>query len=212
MKKVINASVGGRNFCIEEDAYERLSQYLENFREALAKDNSTSDEAQDKEIMSEIESRIAELLLSRMANPACAVSLDCINSIACQLGMPDGSCEPVSEQTENCSSAVQVPLSVKRRLFRDPDSQILGGVCSGLGYYSGCDKTVIRIIFCLVAITLGFSFKLGFGTFSLSFGIGAISPIIYLILWLVIPRANTPADKCIMRGIPATAENMRKFK
>lgn len=212
MKKVTNASIGGLSFCMEEDAYNRLEQYLDNFKASLAKGGNASDDSYSQEIISDIESRIAELLLSRMANPACAVSLDCINSIACQLGMPDGSCEPVSEQTENCSSAVQAPLSVKRRLFRDPDSQILGGVCSGLGYYSGCDKTVIRIIFCLVAITLGFSFKLGFGTFSLSFGIGAISPIIYLILWLVIPRANTPADKCIMRGIPATAENMRKFK
>lgn len=212
MKKVINASVGGRNFCIEEDAFERLGRYLENFREALAKDGNKSDEAQSKEIMNEIESRIAELLVSRMTNPACAVSLDCINSITAQLGMPDGSCEPVSGQNGNYSRAAHKSLPVRKKLYRDSEDRILGGVCSGLGYYFGCDKTIFRIIFCLVAISLGFSFKLGFGTFSLSFGIGAVAPIIYLILWIVIPGAKTPADKCTMRGIPATAENMRKFK
>lgn len=212
MKKVINASIGGLSFCMEEDAYNRLYRYLENFKASLAKDGSTSDDSCSQEIISDIESRIAELLTARMANPSCAVSLDCINSITAQLGMPDGSREPVSGQTGNDSNAVRTPMSVKRKLFRDSDSRILGGVCSGLGYYFGCDKTIFRIIFCLVAISLGFSFKLGFGTFSLSFGIGAVAPIVYLILWLVIPEAKTPADKCIMRGIPATAENMRKFK
>ena len=74
------------------------------------------------------------------------------------------------------------------------DNKGVAGVCSGLAYYFDIDVTIIRIIM-LVALLAGTS---GFW--------------IYVILWIAIPKAMTPAQQCEMRGIPATAENMARFK
>ncbi len=224
MKRVINVGIGGRSFCIEEDAYERMNQYLRNFKEVLTKTGDTSDEAQANEIMSDIETRIAELLAARMQNPAMSVSLKCINEVTSQLGMPDGSPEP-SRQTSGQGNGnyanedrteerersyyeerrgIQEPAG--RKLFRDPDDHVIGGVCSGLGHYFGCDKAVFRILMVLAVLPFGFLAR-----FVILIGGSLIVPILYLIMCIVIPKASTPAEKCLMRGIPPTAENMRKF-
>ena len=68
MKKVINVGIGGRSFSIEDDAYDRLNQYLKNFKEVLLRSGDATDESQSKEVMSEIEGRIAELLDERITS------------------------------------------------------------------------------------------------------------------------------------------------
>lgn len=219
MKKVINAGIGGRSFSMDEDAYERLNQYLRNFKEVLANTGEATDEAQSEEIMCDIETRIAELITARMQTPDMSVSLACINAITAQLGMPDGSIEPTSQSqasdesgtgetsAQDGSRQTQSMFFVKKRLFRDTDDSIIGGVCSGLAHYCDCDKTLVRVLM-VICIPLGFTFSFKFFFIAGSF---FIVPLIYLILCIVVPKAGTPADKCIMRGIPPTAENMRKF-
>lgn len=221
MKRVINVGIGGRSFCIEEDAYERMNQYLRNFKEVLTKTGDTSDEAQANEIMSDIETRIAELLSVRMQNPAMSVSLKCINEVTSQLGMPDGSPEPARQTSEqgngndgrteerergNNEEMRDRLEPARRKLFRDSDDHMIGGVCSGLGHYFGCDKAVFRILMILMVLPFGFLAR-----FVVFIGGSLIVPIFYLIMCIVIPKASTPAEKCLMRGIPPTAENMRKF-
>lgn len=202
MKKVINVGIGGRSFSIEDDAYERLNQYLKNFQDVLARTGEAADDAQSKEVMSEIEGRIAELLNERITSPTMAVSLQTINEITHHLGMPDGSPEPfrTSQSTStggsNYDSDTYRP-SIQdcppRKLFRDPDHRVFGGICSGLSYYFDSDITPVRLLMLLAVMILG----------------GGL--ILYLIMWIIVPKAKTPAEKCIMRGIPASAENMRKF-
>ena len=78
-------------------------------------------------------------------------------------------------------------------MFRDPDDKRIGGVCSGMSYYFDVDVTLVRVLF-IIALIAGLS---GFW--------------IYVILWIAIPEATSAAAKCEMRGIPASAENMRRY-
>lgn len=206
MKKVINVGIGGRSFCLEEDAYERLSRYLNNFKEVLVRTGETNGEIQEREVMSEIESRIAELLAENVTSPAMSVSLQTVSNIVTHLGMPDGSAEPYrassgttptdSGRTDNeymCEDDDNIRY-VQRKLFRDPDRKAIGGVCSGLSYYTGSDITAVRLLMAFAILLIG----------------GGL--LCYIIMWIVVPKAVTPAEKCMMRGIPANAENMRRYR
>ena len=84
-------------------------------------------------------------------------------------------------------------MSAPRRLFRDPDDKRLGGVCSGLAHFLGIDVVFIRIIFLIALLFAGGGFWA------------------YVIFWIVAPEARTPVEKCEMRGIPPTDDNLRRF-
>ena len=83
MKKTLNIGIGGKSFIIDEDAHDRLKQYLDNFRSRLA-------DGQGEEVMNDIEARIAELLNANLGSSQQTVSLNLVNQITAQLGMPDG--------------------------------------------------------------------------------------------------------------------------
>ena len=187
MKRVTNACIGGRNFTLEEDAYNRLAAYLEHFRSRLS-----VPELQKGEVMEEIESRISDLFFQEVADTSRVVTLPLVERVTSTLGMPDGSSE-FSSGTASSEYAFSQEEKVPRKLFRDMDNKAVAGVCSGLGCYFEIDVTIIRIIM-LVALLAGPS---GFW--------------IYVVLWIAVPKAETPAQKCEMRGIPATAENMARF-
>lgn len=185
MKKVVNISLAGRSYTLEEDAYSRLSLYLENFRRRLS-----VPEFQTKEVMDEIEARIAELFSAQVGDSARVVSLAIVENVAAELGMPDGS----PEAGESAGASAQNSSSTaSRKLYRDMDNKSIAGVCAGLALYLGIDITLVRVVM-ILALVLG---SAGFW--------------IYLILWLVVPKADTPSKKCEMHGIPATAENMSRF-
>lgn len=221
MKKIISTCIGGRSFSLDEDAYGRLEQYLGNFRNALESGDGF-DEAQNKEIMDDIEARVAELITERTPHSGMTASIEIINGIAAHLGMPDGSDEPSealneenhdeagsrSDKEKMPKDRVQdgQPSDTPKKLYRDPDNHLLGGICSGMGHYLKCDANLLRILAVITVIPFGillhFVFHIG----------GCMTvPFVYLIMWIVIPKASTPAEKCMMRGIPVTAENMCKF-
>ncbi|MBO4625348.1 MAG: PspC domain-containing protein [Bacteroidales bacterium] len=183
MKKVVNVSLGGRNFTLEEDAYARLGLYLEHFKAKL-----TVPESQKAEVMDEIEGRMAELFTQEVGDGGRVVSLDLVNKVATTLGMPDGSAEGGSASYASGEAA-----SAPRKLYRDLDEKKVAGVCSGLALYLDVDVTLIRV-FMLVALICG---SAGFW--------------IYVIFWIALPVADTPAKKCELRGLAPTAENMSRF-
>ena len=84
-------------------------------------------------------------------------------------------------------------INENKRLYRDGDNEILGGVAYGLGNYFGIDPAIIRVLF-ILSIFIG-----GFGILA------------YLILWVSIPEAKTVGEKMNMRGYPLTLENIEKF-
>ena len=182
MKRTLNIGIGGKSFIIDEDAHARLQRYLETFRSRLT-------EEQGSEVMDDIEARIAELLLSNLGSGQQSVSLALVNRITAQLGMPDGKPE-FDELNENKEEKTMNPV---KKLYLDVESRKIGGVCSGLAAYFDIDVTIIRVIFLALLLCGSFGFWL------------------YLIIWIVAPKAVTPAQKCELRGWEANAENMAKF-
>lgn len=183
MKKTVNVAIGGRSFILDEDAYNALSSYLDSFKAGVGQNGRS-------EVMDELEMRIADLFKEKLMGRE-VVDISIVRSVIAQLGMPDW-------QAENVSGSYSEPGTdsdpkATRRLYRDLDHKMIGGVCSGLSLYLNIDVVVIRILFVIALI---------FGTAGFW---------IYIVLCIIAPAARTAAEKCEMRGIPATAENIRKF-
>ena len=212
MKKVVNVSVGGRSFSLDEDAYARLTAYFDHFRSRLDRDTQSAKE----EVMADLENRIAELFDQGTGGASYrVVNLALVSKVVEQLGMPDGSKEPESTASGECGQGQDqgarnedeypksglgadftyngVQGSSRRRLFRDLDNKTIGGVCAGLAAFLNVDITIVRIVSLLTLLLWGTGF------------------LVYLVLWIVVPVAKTPADKCMMRGLEPTAENMARF-
>ena len=83
MKRVINVSLGGRPFTMNEDAYDRLTVYLSHFRSRLS-----VPEGQKTEVMEEIESRIGELFSQEVSGER-VVTLEVVERVVGTLCMPD---------------------------------------------------------------------------------------------------------------------------
>ena len=181
MKKTVNVAIGGCSFIIDEDACNTLSTYLDRFKAALGNDSSSND------VMDELESRISDLLKSKLGARE-VVNLKMVDDVIEQLGYPEGYDKRAQEDTSTCCQ--QGPV---KKLFRDPDEKKIAGVCSGLALYLNIDPTLIRVIF-LVAFICGLA------------GLW-----IYVVIWIAAPMAKTAVEKCELRGIPATAENIKKY-
>lgn len=195
MKKTINVAIGGCSFTIDDDAYNTLSIYLDRFKAALDNSSTSSD------VMDELEVRIADLLKGKLGSRE-VVDMKMAQDVIGALGYPEGYKETESQSDgasgeatgsqdgPDCSRCNERPV---RKLFRDPDDKKIAGVCSGLALFLGVDVVLIRIIF-LVALLCG-----------------SAGGWIYLVIWIAAPEARTAAEKCELRGIPATAENIRRF-
>ena len=188
MKKVFNISLANRSFTLEEDAYNRLSEYLEHFRTRLAASSGVP-YTQNAEVMEDLESRIAELFAQEVGTGGRVVKLELVERVTRQLGMPDGAPEsPEAGTAPAAGSATE-----RKKIYRDYDNRRIAGVCAGLAIYLDIDVVLTRVLM-LVALVAGLA---GFW--------------IYVICWIAIPKALTPTQKCEMYGLPVTAENLAKF-
>ena len=185
MKKVVNVGIGGRSFAMDEDAYSKLKKYLNAFR------TRSQLGIQSKEVMEDLEERIAELFSENITQYRNVVDIVAVERVIAQLGMPDG--EPYSEAGEDPISEIFSGNKPTRKFYRNPDNKSIAGICSGIALYLNIDVLLVRIVF-VVALFMG---SAGFW--------------IYVILWIAAPLAETPAQKCEMYGLPVTAENMMKF-
>ena len=189
MKKVLNISLGNRSFTIEDDAYKRLSDYLQHFRTRLAASSGVP-YTQNAEVMEDLESRISELFLQEVGTDGRVVDIHLVDRVTSQLGMPDGT----PENPQSSSSAASEPDEpVRKKVYRDYDNKRIAGVCAGLATYLDIDVVLARVLM-LVALVAGTA---GFW--------------IYVICWIAIPKAVTATQKCEMYGLPVTAENLAKF-
>jgi len=179
MKKTNTINLGGIIFHIEEDAFVRLRNYLNAIRSHF----STS-EGQD-EILTDIESRIAEIFQEKKINIITSVQVDDVIAI---MGKP----EEYGDEEETEFSETQPVKKKTKKVFRHPDDKVLGGVCGGLGAYFNVDPILFR---------LGFLFTIIIGGFGL---------LVYLILWLIAPLADSASDHLEMHGEPITAESIGK--
>jgi len=189
MKKTFTINISGTVFHIEEDAYEVLQKYLVNLK------NHFGSGEEGKEILYDIESRIAEIFIEKGSKEQLVVSLDMVNEAVSIMGTPDdfvndeeGAEAFVTEEELSSDEAKR-----KRRLYRDPDHRIIGGVCGGLGAYFNMDPVILRIIF-----------------IALLFLTGGTAFLAYIILWIAVPKAKNTAQRLEMRGQEATVKNIEK--
>lgn len=186
MNKTISINLGGFFFHIDEDAYQKLSRYFDAVKRSLSPDGRD-------EIMKDIESRIAELFQERIKNEKQVIGLSEIEEIISIMGQPEDykiDDEKTSYQSSSSSSTNFYYPS--KRLYRDKDNGMLGGVMAGLGHYLGIDVLWLRII--MVILFFGF----GTGLF------------VYIVLWILVPEAITTTQKLEMKGEPITISNIEK--
>lgn len=187
MKKTIKINISGLVFHIDEDAYDKLANYLERLK---AKLGGTPGES---EIIADIEFRIAEIFQTKISEEKEVISLEDVAYVISVLGEPeeiDGSDE--EEDFGPSPGQTNSYRETRKRIYRDPDNKYLGGVCGGLGEYFRIDPLIIRIIFVV---------------FTLVYGVGIL---IYLLLWVIVPEARTRTEKMEMRGEDINISNIEK--
>jgi phage shock protein PspC (stress-responsive transcriptional regulator) len=171
MKKTFTISLNGTIFHIEEDAFEKLQNYLVKLKNHFGPDD------EGREIVSDIEARICELFLEKSKGENKVVINEWVDEIVTIMGTP----EDFMEQ-EATTMPLTGQVKGKRRLYRDVDNKVIGGVCSGLSAYFKIDPLVVRILMVLLF---------------LANGIGLLA---YLVLWIAVPKAQTTAQRLEMRG------------
>jgi phage shock protein PspC (stress-responsive transcriptional regulator) len=181
MKITVSINLGGYSFNIDEDAYAELKMYLRNLELHFAGEDSSS------EILSDIETRMAELFRTKITGYKQVINIDDVRQAISVLGTP----EDISDNN-GPSARDKFSSPGYHRMYRDPDHRVIGGVCSGMGAYWDIDPVIIRIIF--VVLALG----------------GGLGVLVYLILYIVIPEAKTTAQKIEMKGNPVNIHNIKE--
>ena len=202
MKTTENISLAGYAFTIETDAYAELGTYLNDIREAFRAD------ANAEEITADIEERIAELLREKCIS-GMVVDMTMVRDIKTRIGNPK---ELAQDDTDPAPAS---PSSGKdeqkkswktKRLYRNIDEKVFGGVCSGLAAYFGLDKALVRLAF-MIILFISFICMVNDGD-----GPYFIFPMIaYICLWIAMPAARTAEQKREMKGKPMDL-NSYKYK
>ncbi|MBK7383643.1 MAG: PspC domain-containing protein [Flavobacteriales bacterium] len=188
MKKTLTANISGTVFHIEEDAYEAMNRYLDNIRAQFAGTDGR------EEIMSDIEARIAELLHERLDGRRQVVSMADVEHVVATMGQPEDFTDDGSEGSPDAPPTSEVPPGKRyKRLLRDPDDKWVAGVLSGLAAYIGMDPLWLRVAMIVLVWA----------------SVGVLIPI-YILLWILVPKADNAADRLRMRGEPVTVENIRR--
>jgi phage shock protein PspC (stress-responsive transcriptional regulator) len=178
MKITVSINLGGYSFNIDEDAYAELKRYLKNLEFHFAGEESSS------EILSDIETRMAELFRSKLTSYKQVINIEDVNQVIKVLGTPEDISNAEGPTTRDKFSSPGY-----HRMYRDPDHRAIGGVCAGIAAYWDMELWLVRLIF----LILGFM------------GVGIL---IYLILYIVLPEAKTTAEKIEMKGHPVNIHNI----
>lgn len=185
MNKIISANINGFIFNIDEIAYEKLRQYLDSMHSKV----------QNAEVMTDIENRIAELFDYKLKNGSQAILIKDVEDIIQQIGQPEQFAQEEQEEPKKQAESAREQAQNRRkyrRLYRNDDDKMIGGVCSGIAAYFDLDPMIVRILF---AISF-FAFGTGF--------------LLYLFLMVVVPKAITPSEKLEMMGEPVDFNNLGK--
>jgi len=189
MKKVTSITLGGVVFAIEDDAYEKLSEYLSTIERTF------SGNTDYHEIALDIENAIAEKFTQAGKSEKHAVSVQDVEHVIGEMGTAEA---VASEDMASHTKHTEEPSKEKggagatreRRFYRDTEDVIIAGVASGIARYFDVDPVIVRVLF---VISIFFN---GFGFFA------------YIILWLIVPPAVTTAEKYAMRGERVTIEEI----
>ncbi|HEY9048990.1 MAG TPA: DUF2807 domain-containing protein [Ohtaekwangia sp.] len=270
MKKNISINISGIIFHIEEDGYDSLRKYLDSINKYFSSFEDSS------EIMADIESRIAEIFLSKLNEGKQVITAEDVHTLITTMGSvsdfkaveepafngttprPDAHSSTQTEDTYTSSSGTSgKTFTPSRQLMRDQQRKILGGVCAGLGNYFSIDPLWIRLLFAVLAFAYGVTIVVYLvmwivvpGSYTLDepavdkkmfrdperkvlggvaggvasyFGIdvviirllfvvftivGGLGLLLYIVLWIALPEARTLTDRMQMQGEPVTLSNI----
>ena len=195
MNKTLSIGLAGFSFTIEEHAYIKLSDYLAALRSSL-------DANEADEVMHDIEIRMVEIFKDSLAKREVINDVD-VERVIAQIGRPEQIEEQeeayFSESSKKKEQKTSANYSGNKQLFRDPEKQKIAGVCAGLAHYVGMDISAMRAIWLGIAI-------LGVFTAAIS---TSLIVLIYVILWIVLPQAQTATDFLKMKGKPMNFDNLK---
>ena len=183
MKKTLNINIKGTIFHLDEDAYNKLNKYLDEIN------NHFRNKKGQEEIINDIENRLTELFQHKLNDKKQVITIEDVDEVMGTMGHPSDFDE---DSEDDYTTVPQNLLKGKKRLFRNVDDRMLGGVCSGLGTYFNIDTVWVRIAFLIALVFAG----------------GSV--LVYLVLWIIIPPARTVTEKLEMQGDPVTISNMEK--
>lgn len=183
MNKTLDINIANQIFHIDENAYKVLKNYLDAIKSYLANEESRD------EIIQDIEARIAELFIERMISDKQVINNEDVNDIIKIMGEP----KDYSIPDEEDSTQSQSHQKNEKKLYRDKDESYISGVSAGLAHYLGIDVVWVRLLWILFTI------------FSTGWFI-----LIYILFWVLIPEAQTTAEKLAMKGEPINLSNIEK--
>lgn len=188
MNKIFNINLGGYPFTIDEDAYKHLSHYLHTIH-----NHFRSSEGYE-EITSDIENRMAELFQEEVGEKP-IVTLKNVEAAIATMGTPEEfGADPLEEDYEPKTKKRKSKYKTGKRLFRNPEDEVVGGVCSGIAAYFGIqDPLWIRILWIFLTLSGGFGIP------------------VYIILWIIVPKAEAASDRLLMRGESINVSNIGKI-
>ncbi len=186
MQKTVNINLSGSVFYIDDDAYALLRNYLDKLEIYF----SSQDEG--REIINDIESRIAELFNEKLKDKSAVVNKTMVEDVIAKMGQPEDF-EGESSAEDFTGSKEERTSNRKKRLYRDMDGRVLGGVCGGIAAYLNTDPVFVRVLFVILPFL----------------SLGIIVPV-YIVLWIVVPAAITTAQKLEMKGENVTIKNIEK--
>jgi len=185
MNKTVNINLGGMFFHIDEDAYQKLTRYFDAIKRSLSKSSG------QEEIIKDIEMRVSELLTEKQKSEKHVVTLREVDEVITVMGQPEDYI--IEDDGPNTSSTTDysAPRTTKK-LYRDKENGMIGGVCTGLGHYFGVEAVWVKLLLLILFIFYGVGFWA------------------YIILWIVTPEAVTTTEKLEMTGEPVTISNIEK--
>jgi phage shock protein PspC (stress-responsive transcriptional regulator) len=191
MNETFSVNLSGRSFFIDTDAYQRLNSYLNKLK-SWFKGKESGDE-----IISDIEGRIAELFSQKVKPETDVITIKMVEDAIATMGQPEdfedgettGSTNNKSYSNDQPNQSTYRP----KKLYRDVDDRMLGGVCAGIAAYFNMETSLVRILYALVTI-----------------GSAGTAIVAYIVLWAVLPPAISTAQKLEMKGESINISNIEK--
>lgn len=181
MKEITRIHLAKTPYDIELDAKEVLQKYLSEIKQMMGAEDT----------MYEIEARMVELLGERGVQSNGIITMSDVEDLRSKMGLPKEFSD--SESNEDSQADLIPSNSPAKRLMRDTDNAIFGGVCAGIAAYWGINPLWVRLLFII-------SLFITFGT----------ALLVYIIIWISLPEAKTAAEKLQMRGEPVTLDSLKK--
>lgn len=181
MKEITRIHLAKTPYDIELDAKEVLQKYLSEIKQMMGSEDT----------MYEIEARMVELLGERGVHNNGIITMSDVEDLRSKMGLPKEFSD--SESNEDSQADLTPSNSPAKRLMRDTDNAIFGGVCAGIAAYWGINPLWVRLLFIISPF-------ITFGT----------ALLVYIIIWISLPEAKTAAEKLQMRGEPVTLDSLKK--